>query len=197
MAVGEVRRAHGQLMAVDAVGHPHPGTALGDLQGEPVLRRWLLREGTVEQPLADLYHSRGSDTLIAGAARRDSRHSPPVPRSTYLEMLPGEESLEDLLRASEGGLYLPEASSGRLDPHSGSFSLDFPYARRILSSGELGDVSSGCRVEGTVSQVLGSIRGIGRTAEVTGAGWCAKGGQKFAVFASAPAIQIDPVKVVG
>ncbi|MEE8368493.1 MAG: metallopeptidase TldD-related protein [Thermoanaerobaculia bacterium] len=168
-----------------------------DDEGEPVLRRWLLREGVVDQPLVDLYHSRGSESLIAGAARRDSRYSSPVPRSTFLEMLPGEESLEDLLKAADGGLYLPEASGGRLHPQSGSFTLDFPYARQIRSGGELGEFSSGCRVEGTVSAILSSIRGIGRSVETAGAGWCAKGGQKFAVFAAAPATQIDSVKVIG
>jgi predicted Zn-dependent protease len=167
-----------------------------DDEGEPVLRRWLLRDGLVDQPLVDLYYARGSENLIAGAARRDSRHSPPVPRSTFLEMLPGEDSLEDLLSAAAGGLYFAEASGGRLYPHSDSFTLDFSYARRIGDKGQLGEVTSGCRVEGKVGEVLNSISGIGREVEVAGAGWCAKGGQKFAVFAAAPAIRIEHAKVV-
>ena len=92
-----------------------------DDEGMPVVRRWLVREGAVEQPLADRFAAATSSRLTPGAGRRGSRHLPPVPRSAHLELLPGEAALDDLLEAAEGGLYVPLASRGRLDPLRGDF----------------------------------------------------------------------------
>ena len=59
-----------------------------DDEGAEVRRRWLLRDGEVQQPLADARWARDSDLLLPGAARRGDRHALPGPRSTHLELLP-------------------------------------------------------------------------------------------------------------
>ena len=69
----------------------------------PVSRRWLLRRGAVEQPLADTAWSRTSPALMPGAGRRGSRHLPPGPRSTHLELLPGDCAESDLLAQANRG----------------------------------------------------------------------------------------------
>ena len=112
-----------------------------DDEGVPVVRRWLLRAGEVQEPLADLRFAAGSERLSPGAGRRADRHSPPVPRSTHLELLAGESGGDQLLGAARGGLLLPEAGSGRLDPVAGEFVLRFPYGRRIGPDGPADYVS--------------------------------------------------------
>jgi predicted Zn-dependent protease len=137
------------------------------------------------------YHSRA---LTPGAARRGNRHRSPAPRSTHLELMPGESSLEDLLAGAKGGLYFPEVSSGRLDPITGRFTILLPYGRRI-SRGSPGDLVGPCRMTGTVSTLLGGIDGVGSDVESAGAGWCAKNGLKLPVWASAPSVRIGVAEV--
>lgn len=165
-----------------------------DDEGVPVLRRWLLRGGVVGQPLADRASTGESSTLEPGAARRSHRHCSPVPRSTHLEIVPGEAALADLLEGAE--LFLPEASWGRLDPYSGRFTVAFPFGRRV-QAGELGEPVGACRLTGRVDLVLGAVAGVGSDALSTGAGWCAKGGQRLAVWATAPPLRLDGVEVSG
>jgi predicted Zn-dependent protease len=160
-----------------------------------VRRRWLLREGVVEDPLADTLWAGSSERLTPGAARRGSRHLPPSPRSYHLELLPGEATAEDLLRDAEGGLYLPEASRGRLDPLSGAFTLSAPFARRIRS-GVAADLVGPCRLRGTVADLLGRITAVGSEPRSAGAGWCAKGGSKLPVWATSPALRLEGVEVL-
>lgn len=166
-----------------------------DDEGAPALRRWLLRGGVVEQPLADALWARTSPVLVPGAGRRGSRHMPPGPRSSHLELLPGEAGEADLLAGAEGGLYLPEASRGSLDPLSGAFALHLPFARRIRR-GALGEVVGPCVLRGRVADLLTRVTGVGREARPAGAGWCAKGGQKMPVWATAPAVLLDGVDIV-
>jgi predicted Zn-dependent protease len=165
-----------------------------DDEGLPVCRRWLLRRGAVEQPLADAAWSRIAPTLLPGAGRRGSRHLPPGPRSTHLELLAGAASESDLLAQANGGLFLPAASRGGLDPLSGEFTLHLPHGRRIRR-GALGEPVGACTLRGQVADLLARAAAVGRERVPAGAGWCAKGGQKLPVWATAPALRLEGVTV--
>ncbi|HVG09195.1 MAG TPA: metallopeptidase TldD-related protein [Thermoanaerobaculia bacterium] len=166
-----------------------------DDEGSAVFRRWLLRGGVVEQPLADLLWARTSPVFVPGAGRRGTRHLPPGPRSTHLEMLHGDATDDDLLTDADGGLYLQEASRGALDPLSGEFRLHLPFARRIRR-GALGDTVGPCVLRGRVADLLTRVTAVGREARPAGAGWCAKGGQKLPVWATAPTLRLEGVEIV-
>jgi predicted Zn-dependent protease len=165
-----------------------------DDEGMPVVRRWLVREGAVEQPLADRFAAASSSRLTPGAGRRGNRHQPPVPRSGHLEMVPGEAGLEELLETAEGGLYVPFAARGRLDPLAGDFSLQIPFARRV-EGGAMGDFVAPFRLAGRVAELLDAVAGIGATTRFAGAGWCAKGGQKMPVWATVPELLLEGVAI--
>ncbi|HMB54937.1 MAG TPA: metallopeptidase TldD-related protein, partial [Thermoanaerobaculia bacterium] len=160
----------------------------------PVRRRWLLREGVVAEPLADRRWAGAAHGFAAGAGRRAGRHFLPAPRSSHLELLPGEASHEALLAAAEGGLHLAAAESGLLDPFSGTFHLRFAHGRRIVGGEPAGAVGP-CRLSGRVADLLAAVEAVGREARPAGAGWCAKGGQKMAVWATTPALVLADVEV--
>lgn len=167
-----------------------------DDEGAPVVRRWLLRGGVVEQPLADALWARTSPVLLPGAGRRGTRHLPPGPRSSHLEILPGEAAEDDLFAGTgtEEGLFLPEASRGALDPLSGEFTLHLPYARRFRR-GALAEIVGPCVLRGRVADLLTRVVAVGDAARSAGAGWCAKGGQKLPVWATAPALRLEGVEI--
>ncbi len=165
-----------------------------DDEGMPVVQRWLVRGGVVKQPLADRFAAGGSSELTPGAARRSSRHLPPAPRSSHLELVAGDAGLDSLLQAAEGGLYAPMAARGRLDPVGGGFSLELPFARRVRD-GQPADYVGPVRLEGRVAELLDGIAAIGSETRFAGAGWCAKGGHKLPVWATAPALLLASVEV--
>ena len=166
-----------------------------DDEGAPVLRRWLLRSGVVEQPLADRAWARGSATLMSGAARRQSRRLGPVPRSLHLELLAGQSSTTELAAQPEAGVFASEASRGRLDAETGEFFLEMPHGR-LLANGQLGARVGPFGVRGRVGDLLEKIRGVGQQPAFGGAGWCAKGGRRMPVWSTTPALLIEGVEVV-
>ena len=165
-----------------------------DDEGFPVVRRCLLRAGAVEQPIADTAWARRCDVLVAGGGRRSNRHQPPGPRSTHLELVPGEHTLTDLLAGAENGLYLPEAERGQLDPLTGEFVLRFPYGRRIENQA-LGAPVGRCSLRGRVRDLLEKVTGVGSQPQTAGAGWCAKDGMKLPVWATCPELRLEGVEV--
>jgi predicted Zn-dependent protease len=178
----------------DPAAAPPEVRRTADDEGMPVSRRWLLRRGAVEQPLADTAWSRLSPALLPGAGRRGSRHLPPGPRSTHLELLAGDSSDGDLLAQANGGLYLPAASRGGLDPLTGELTLRLRHGRRIRR-GALAEPVGACVLRGQVADLLGRAVAAGKQTLAAGAGWCAKGGQKLPVWATAPALRLEGVAV--
>lgn len=184
-----------ELNVLDDPGGAPPGVRRAtDDEGMPVVRRWLLFAGEVKQPLADRVGAGASTRLTPGAGRRANRFLPPVPRSSHLELLAGPHPLPELLAAAEGGLYLPEATRGVLDPHSGEFRLDMAYGYRIRG-GRVEEPVGSSHLAGRVAQLLGAVSGVGDTPEPAGAGWCAKGGQRMPVWATTPALALSSVEV--
>lgn len=165
-----------------------------DDEGFPVMRRCLLRAGVVEQPLCDTMSARHSERLSAGAGRRGSRHWAPTPRSFHLELAPGDTTSQDLISEAEGGLYLPEADRGYLDPLSGTFTLHFPYGRRIRNQVPEEPVGP-CTLQARVGDLLDRVTGVGADVHAAGAGWCAKGGVKLPVWATAPELRLEGLEI--
>lgn len=178
----------------DPAGAPAAVARSVDDEGSPVVRRWLLRGGVVEQPLTDLLRGAGSSQLIPGAGRRGSRHLAPVPRSTQLELLAGSSNREQMVGECEAGLYVEEFARGSLDPLSGRLRLEFQYARRIEAGGLGAAVGHGC-LTGSAADLLRGVRALGSEARPAGAGWCAKSGHRLAVWAKAPAMLLGGVEV--
>ena len=167
-----------------------------DDEGVTIQRRWLLRRGVVEEPLADAAWASRVPALLPGAGRRGSRHLPPAPRMTHLELLAGGTSEDDLLRDADGGIFAPEASRGALDPVAGIFTLDLPFAWRIRR-GECAEILGPGRLVAAVPELLAAVVAKGGVARTAGAGWCAKGGQKLAVWATSPWLRLEGVTLRG
>ncbi|MFP3941041.1 MAG: metallopeptidase TldD-related protein [Thermoanaerobaculia bacterium] len=193
-AVGVALGPEGLNVLDDPSTAPEPVRRRSDDEGSAVTRRWLLEAGVVRQPLADRAWARGSDVLLPGAGRRASRHEPPGPRSTHLELLPGDVPEQDLVAEADDGFLVPELAGGRLDPVSGRLVLDVPCARRIRS-GTPADPVGPFRLVGAVAGLLEHAVAVGSTVHPGGAGWCAKGGRKLPVWATAPSLRLDGVEV--
>jgi predicted Zn-dependent protease len=167
----------------DPAGAPEGVRRATDDEGSAVVRRWLLRAGVVEQPLADLRWAARSAAFLPGGARRASRHAFPGPRSHHLELVAGAAAIAP---APSDDLYLPFAERGALDPRSGVFTLEFPCGLR--RRGETTTPVGRCRLRGRLTELLAAVAAVGGESRVAGAGWCAKGGQKLPVWARTPEI---------
>ena len=179
----------------DPGGAPEGIRRAWDDEGTPTLRRYLVRGGIVEQPLADRVWASRCDYLLPGSGRRGNRYDAASPRSYHLELAPGEASLQQLLAQAEGGLYLPEAESGYLDPLSGEFELRFPWGQRI-AGGSPAHYVGACRLRGRVGALLERIGEVGKDAVAAGSGWCAKGGSRMPVWATAPPLLMNDVEII-
>ncbi len=163
-----------------------------DDEGTPTKKRWLLREGRVGQPIADVAWSERSASVDPGCGRRASRHELAGPRSYFLDMLEGSTSNEALL--SGEGLWLDQIVRGSLEPITGLVTLVAACGRRF-DNGSLGERVGLTVVRGSLADLLSSVSAVGAIRAEGGAGWCAKGGQRMPVWARCPSLRLDQIQV--
>lgn len=192
-AVGLAMGPSGLSVLDDPASAPVGVRRATDDEGRPVERRWLLRSGVVEQPLADAYWAQQSSALLPGAGRRGGRMDPPSPRSTHLMLLAGEAERGEVLVGE--GLWVPQVARGRLIVESGICRLRVPYGFRF-HDGDLGEAIGPFTLEGHLGELLESIEAIGTEVVATGAGWCAKGRQRLPVWATTPSIRLSRARVM-
>ena len=53
-----------------------------------------------------------------------------------------------------------------------------------------------CQLHGRVADLLTRVTAVGSETRSAGAGWCAKGGQKLPVWATAPALRLEGVEIL-
>jgi predicted Zn-dependent protease len=104
-------------------------------------------------------------------------------------------STSELLAEADGGLFFPEADRGYLDPLSGTFTLHFPYGRRIQDQTP-GEPVGPCSLRAHVHDLLSRVAALGREARPAGAGWCAKDGIRMPVWATAPEMRLDSAEIL-
>jgi TldD protein len=175
---------------------PRGVTRTTDDEGQPVQRRWLIRGGKVEQPIADGLFAARSGRWLPGSGFRGGRHDGPLPRMHHLELLPGASSGRELAAAANDGLFVPELDQGALDPRSGEVVLHAPCGRYIRG-GELAEPCGPLTIRSRAHEILAAIAAVGDDSTTAGAGWCAKEGQRRAVWATAPSLALSPLAVLG
>lgn len=192
---GPVAAAIGHALAPESIDLlDDPGAAPAavrrshDDEGAPTIRRWLLRNGRIAQPLCDQRGALRHDAE-PGAGRRASRHDLPDPRSTCLHLLPGDSRLVDAL-SDAPGIYVDQVDAGALQPLTGAVRLQVGCGR-AFRGGELTDRLAPFVVEGHLANLLESISTVGADAIECGAGWCAKNGQRLPVWANVPFLRLE------
>ena len=191
-AVGLALGGPGLSVLDDPSTAPEPVRRSSDDEGRRVERRWLLRDGVVEQPLADAYWAQRSAALLPGAGRRGGRFDRPTPRSTHLVLLPGETPASDLLTGT--GIWVASVSRGRLEAESGHCRLEAACGY-TFDGGELVEPVGPFVFEGHLTALLASVERVGDDTAETGAGWCAKGRQRLPVWATTPSVRLSSVRV--
>jgi TldD protein len=166
-----------------------------DWEGTKTKKRFLVKNGILNELLHSLETSSRLNMNANGAARAQSFMFPPIPRMSNTFMEPGDWSVEELIEDTKEGLLLCNFNYGYTEPSKGQFMFQASHGY-IIQNGELGKMVRDVSLAGQILEVLPKIDAIANDFELD-AGSCGKGGQSVPDMSGGPHARIRAIPVGG
>jgi len=129
------------------------GTLNIDDEGAPTRRNVLIENGILKSYLVDYLNGLKMETPSTGSGRRQSYRFAPTSRMTNTYILPGKDKPEDIIAATEEGLYAAQMGGGSVDPSSGDFNFAV-LEGYMIRNGKIAEPVRGATLIGKGHEVL-------------------------------------------
>ncbi len=187
-----------------AHAHEFAGFAFDD-EGMPARRALLIEGGRLVRPLGGSLsqaraRAQGYELGAVATTRAVGWNRAPIDRMSNLNVEPGDQTLEQLIAATEDGVLMHTNCSWSIDDSRNKFQFGCEYARR-LRGGRLAEVVRNPNYRGISATFWRSLAGVGRadTVVVGGTPFCGKGepSQAIRVGHASPPCRFVGVSVFG
>lgn len=172
------------------------GSYAYDSEGVPGRKRALIENGVLKGYLHSLETAHKFDVKPTGSARAQNSLSRPIVRMSNTYMAPGTDSLDDLFKGIDRGIYLKDGSWGYVFVDKGQFVCHATQAQ-MIENGKLGEPLRDVSVSGMMLETLQDIEMVTDDFEMDKPGMCGKGGQSAPVNCGGPHIRVKTLVVGG
>jgi len=132
------------------------GTLNVDDEGTPTRRNVLIENGVLKSFLVDNLNGLKMGMPSTGSGRRESYRFAPTSRMTNTYILPGQDKPEDIIAATEEGLYAKQMGGGSVNPSSGDFNFAV-LEGYMIRNGKIAEPVRGATLIGKGNEVLANI----------------------------------------
>jgi TldD protein len=171
-----------------------PGSLTYDDEGVPAQRKYLIKDGILNQRLHSRETAGKMQEAPTGNARAIGATYPPIVRMTNTGIEPGDCPFETMIADIDQGVYAVRMLGGQTNGEMFTFAAAEGY---MIRNGKVAEPVSDITLTGNVFQTLKDIEAIGDDAVYVNGG-CGKGGQMpLAVSVGGPHVRIKDVVVGG
>jgi len=192
----------GQKIAGDVVNAVDDGTipnAWGsaniDDEGNFTKRNVLIENGILKSYLVDRCNGRRMHCASTGSARRESYRYEPVSRMTNTFLLNGSSTLQEMIAATDYGLYAKRMGGGSVDPSTGDYNFAVKEGY-LIEHGKITKPVEGATLIGNGASTLLQIDMVGNNLKRE-QGICGAGSGLIPTDVGQPAIRVRHMIVGG
>ncbi len=167
-----------------------------DSEGTPGRRRVLVERGVLKGFLHSLETAGKMGVEPTGSARADGFSHRPIVRMSNTMILPGELSLEELIRDIDLGVLLQAGQWGYVWCEKGQYTCHAGEGI-MIRNGQLAEQVRDVSVSGLVLETLANALAVSRDFELDMPGNCGKNGQGMPVNGGGPYIKVREIVVGG
>ena len=193
----------GQLVASPLVTLVDDGTMTGewgtlgiDDEGHPTQRNVLIEDGVLTDYMWDYLRSRREGRRPSGNGRRQSYQYLPMVRMTNTFVLDGPDDPDDIIAATDHGVYVAKLGGGSVNTATGDFVFGMTEAY-LIENGRITAPLRDGNLTGNGPQVLSDIDMLGNDFAMGSPGTCGKDGQGVPVGDGQPTLRVSALTVGG
>jgi TldD protein len=197
------RGKSGELVASPLVTLVDDGTmstewgAIGiDDEGHPSQYNVLIQDGVLTDYMWDYLRARKEGRKQSGNGRRQSYMHLPMVRMTNTYVLNGTEEPDDIVRATDHGVYIAKLGGGSVNTATGDFVFGMTEAY-LIENGEITEPLREGNLVGNGPQVLRDIDLLGNDFAMGNPGTCGKDGQGVPVGDGQPTLRVKTMTIGG
>jgi TldD protein len=167
-----------------------------DDEGHMSQRNVLIQDGVLTDYMWDFLRSRKEGRPQSGNGRRQSYMHLPMVRMTNTFVLDGTDEPDDIVRATDHGVYVAQLGGGQVNTASGDFVFGMTEAY-LIENGEITDPIREGNLIGNGPQVLKDIDLLGNDFAMGMPGTCGKDGQGVPVGDGQPTLRVRALTIGG
>lgn len=192
----------GQKIASEVVTALDDGTIDGawgsgnvDDEGNKTQRNVLIKDGILQNYLIDKFNGRRMGAEANGASRRQSYKFEPTSRMSNTFIAAGKSTPEEIIAATQKGLYAKTMGGGSVNPVTGEFNFAVTEAY-LIEDGKIGKPVKGATLIGKGSEILLNIDMVGNDL-LRGQGMCGAASGSIPADVGQPTIRVKNITVGG
>ncbi len=165
-----------------------------DYEGNIAKKTYLVKNGVIKDPMADLYSKTELDLENSFNSRFESFDHKHYTRmsNTYFE--PADESYKDMLKEIDDGIYVNGSAGGMEDPKGWGVQIQGCSGQRIKNGKLVDEFYDGFALTGFLPDIIKNISGVSKEFEIEGGGFCGKGHKEWVRVSEGGAyLKIDEV----
>jgi TldD protein len=167
-----------------------------DDEGHPSQRNTLIEDGVLTDYMWDFLRSRKEGRKQSGNGRRQSYMYLPMVRMTNTFVTNGTEDPEEIIRATDHGVYVAHLGGGSVNTATGDFVFGMTEAY-LIEDGEITEPLREGNLIGNGPQVLRDIDLLGNDFAMGNPGTCGKDGQGVPVGDGQPTLRVKALTIGG
>ncbi|HEY9648515.1 MAG TPA: TldD/PmbA family protein, partial [Chroococcidiopsis sp.] len=171
-----------------------------DDTGAPASKEYVIQNGVLMRGLGSLESQHRMGVPGVACARASSWNRPPIDRMANLNLEAGTDSLDDIIRDIEHGVYMEANRSWSIDDQRYKFQFGCEYAK-LIENGKITKTLRNPNYRGTTPEFWHSLVRVGAPAtwQMYGTPYCGKGepNQAIRVGHGSPICAFDQVEVFG
>lgn len=171
------------------------GSSAMDDEGTPTARNVLIENGVLKSYLVDRLNGRKMGAAITGSSRRQDYRFAPTSRMTNTYIAPGKSTPEEIIAATEYGLYARQMGGGSVDPATGSFNFAV-LEGYMIRNGKIAEPVRGATLIGKGPEVLWDIDMVGNNLE-RAQGMCGSKSGSIPTDVGQPMLRVSRMTVGG
>ena len=156
----------------------------------------LIENGVLTDYMWDLIRARKEGKPFRGNGRRESYRHLPMVRMTNTYVMGGPDDDDEIIRATDYGVYVAELGGGQVNPATGDFVFGMLEAY-LIENGEITVPLREGNLIGNGPQVLRDIDMIAGDFAMGRPGTCGKDGQGVPVGDGCPTLRVKALTVGG